>query len=36
FRTASDFTLEGSVSAKNLIRFYSDKYLEKKKVKMFQ
>lgn len=31
FRTASDFTLEGRVSAKNLIRFYSDKYLEKEK-----
>ncbi|EMO67492.1 hypothetical protein LEP1GSC132_3230 [Leptospira kirschneri str. 200803703] len=31
FRTASDFTLEGKVSAKNLIRFYSDEYSEKKK-----
>ncbi len=31
FRTASDFTLEGKVSAKNLIRFYSDEYSEKKR-----
>ncbi|AKP26454.1 conserved exported hypothetical protein [Leptospira interrogans serovar Manilae] len=31
FRTASDFTLEGKVSAKNLIRFYSDEFSEKEK-----
>ncbi|EMM89802.1 hypothetical protein [Leptospira interrogans] len=29
FRTASDFTLEGKVSAKNLIRLYSDEFSEK-------
>lgn len=31
FRTASDFTLEGKVSAKNLIRLYSDEFSEKEK-----
>ncbi len=31
FRTASDFTLEGKVWAKNLIRLYSDEFSEKEK-----
>lgn len=31
FRTASDFTLEGKVSAKNLIRLYSDEFSEREK-----